>query len=211
MIPVLQHELCVRHKLLPEREFLDYVAISQSLPGVVAVNMSMMVGRRFAGVWGAALAALAMALPAFVSIMLFLTLLSAYRTHPVVHGALGGVKAAAAAIIFVTAVKMWRNVVVRPWMAAVAVVSFFAIVAGNVNVVWVILCSGALGLAIHAWHIRRNALAHVPAPPAPDEDADPELDIPLAERLDDLTDLTAEPPSGILHRHYHGTNKEEGK
>jgi len=148
MIPVLEYELCEKHKYLTDREFLDYVAISQSLPGVVAINISIMSGRKLAGYWGAFMAALAMAIPAFVSIILILMFLISIRTHPVAHGFLGGVKAASAALIFVTAVKMWRNVVNAWWKAAVAIVSFVLIVIWSVNVVWVILGAGALGLLL---------------------------------------------------------------
>ena len=204
MIPVLQSELCERHKLLDEKEFLDFIAISQSLPGVVAINMSIMVGRKLAGVWGAFMAALAMAIPAFLSILLFLTLLASYRTHPIVQGFLGGVKAAATAIIFLTAVKMWRNVVKRPWMMIVAVAAFIAIVPGDVNVVWVILASGFLGLIIHARHVYNEtpAGAQPGTAGAHEEHPDADLDIPVAEHLEELPDMTAEAPVDGVGSHY---------
>ncbi len=180
MIPVLREELCVRNKYLPEKEFVNYVAICQSLPGVISINISIMAGRKVAGVWGAFMAAFAMALPAFVSILAILLFLPGIRSYPITDGFLGGVKASATALILITTVKMWNDVIECKEQVVIALLSFIIVTAG-VNVAWVILAAGLYGLT--ATLVRRKP-AQPEAAPANDSDRSP------PQMIDSIPDIT---------------------
>lgn len=76
MISIIQREICEKHKWIPEDEFLDLLAVAQSLPGILAVNIATAVGDRIKGGKGSAVASLGTILPSFLIILaiaIFLT------------------------------------------------------------------------------------------------------------------------------------------
>ena len=70
MIPIIEREVVERHKWVDKEEFLDLIAISQSCPGVFAVNMSIFIGYKLRQMRGAVCATLGTALPSFLIILL---------------------------------------------------------------------------------------------------------------------------------------------
>ena len=74
MIPIMQHEIVEKHKWLSEEDFMDIISLSQALPGIFAVNMSIYVGHKLKGLLGAILFALGMILPSFTIILLIFSL-----------------------------------------------------------------------------------------------------------------------------------------
>ena len=69
MIPIIQKEVSEKRKWVDEREILDIIAISESTPGPIAVNLATYVGYKIAGVFGAIFSTLGLALPSFVIIL----------------------------------------------------------------------------------------------------------------------------------------------
>src|SRR5690606_34625714 len=68
MIPLIQHEIVEKKKWLTDDEMIDMLTIAESTPGVIAVNSATFVGYKIGGLAGAALATLAVVLPAFLVI-----------------------------------------------------------------------------------------------------------------------------------------------
>ena len=76
MISIIEREIVDRHQWIPKNEFLDLLAIAQSLPGILAVNIAVAVGDRLRGGKGSAVAALGTIIPSFALILciaIFLT------------------------------------------------------------------------------------------------------------------------------------------
>lgn len=117
MIPLMQRELVERHGWMSEEEFLDCVAVSQALPGVFAVNMATMTGRRLLGRRGA-VAAIAgnIAMP-IVFILLLALFFRLFRENVVVQRVFMGLRPAVVALIAAPVFTLaksaritWRNV-----------------------------------------------------------------------------------------------------
>ena len=70
MISIIEKEVVDKHKWLNKNEFLDALAISQSLPGILAVNISILTGNKLKGVRGSIAATLGTVLPSFILILL---------------------------------------------------------------------------------------------------------------------------------------------
>ena len=83
MIPLIKDEL-VKRGWLSEEELPDIIALAQSAPGVLAVNMSIFAGHRLRGVKGSIAATLGSVLPAFLTILLIAMLFKGYQDNPVV-------------------------------------------------------------------------------------------------------------------------------
>lgn len=105
MIPLMQQE-CVKGGFVTEDGFLEGLAIGNALPGPIATKLAVWVGWHHAGVAGAAVALSGLLLPSTVMIAIVGALLARYRHHPVVAGALLGLKPAMVGMLFFTAVEL---------------------------------------------------------------------------------------------------------
>ena len=97
MLPILQKEL------------LDYYAVGQCTPGVIAVNVATFIGQKTRGVPGGIIATLGVVAPSFAIILVLATLITHFAEYPVVAHALAGIRVAVAALIVSAIVKIWKK------------------------------------------------------------------------------------------------------
>ncbi|MGI6586083.1 MAG: chromate transporter, partial [Lutisporaceae bacterium] len=79
MLPIIQREVVGNKKWLGEEEFLDSIAVTNSLPGPLAINCATFVGYRTAGYAGAAAAALGAVMPSFLIILVIAIFFASFR------------------------------------------------------------------------------------------------------------------------------------
>ncbi len=139
MVPIMQEKICDERKWMTEEEVLDCLAVCQSLPGVIAINMATYIGYYKKGLKGALVATLGVLIPSFVIIILVVTVLGSIKDNSYVQGALTGFKAAATGLIALAAANMARKTLkgVFPWVIALTALVLIAIL--GIDVVWVIL------------------------------------------------------------------------
>lgn len=106
MIPQIQQVATEEKGWLTEDEMLDCIAMGQSLPGVIAINIGTYVGYRQRGLAGALAATFGVVLPAFLSILILVALLDVIGDNPWIAGAFTGIKAAVCGLLIVTSVKL---------------------------------------------------------------------------------------------------------
>jgi chromate transporter len=112
ILSFLQQEVERRGWMSTER-FIDFIAISQSTPGPIAINMATFVGFENGGVPGALLASLAVALPGMVMMMLFSLLFFHFYERPVVQSVFRGLRPAVLGLIAAAAWQIGRVAVVN--------------------------------------------------------------------------------------------------
>jgi chromate transporter len=154
VLPVAQRELVERKNWLTKDEFVEMLAISQVLPGPNVVNLALMFGDRAFG-WRGAAAALGGMLLAPLGVVLVLTVAyTHFAQYPTVAGALRGMGAVAAGLIFSTGLKLLtalrRNVLGAPAAFALAGVTFVGIALLRVPLIWMLAGLGAVACAA-AW------------------------------------------------------------
>lgn len=154
MIPQLQEVAVNEKKWLSEDEMIDCIAVSQSLPGVIAINSATFIGRRFNGIRGALAATLGVVLPSFVIIILAVTVLGFIGENRYVLGAFTGIKAAVCGLILVTVVRLGKQILKGPFQWILAVMSLAAIGVLGVNAVWVVIAGGIAGIVYNS--VRRE-------------------------------------------------------
>lgn len=150
MIPQLQQVAVNDKKWLTEDEMIDCIAVSQSLPGVIAINSATFIGRKRGGIRGALSATLGVVMPSFIIILLAVTVLGFIGDNRYVAGAFTGIKAAVCGLILVTVAKLGKQILKGPFQWIVAVCAFAAIAIFSVNVVWVIIAGGVAGIIYNA-------------------------------------------------------------
>lgn len=103
MLPIIEKDLCEKYKLISKEDFYEYAALSQTFPGIIALNNAFLVGKKINGLSGMILAGIAAVLPAYV-LMAIATLLYQLipKSGPVI-AAMTGVRAASAAFLFAAA------------------------------------------------------------------------------------------------------------
>ncbi len=149
MMPMMQRELVEKRKWITDDDLLDYYAVGQSTPGIIAVNVSTFVGYRQMGVVGGIVATLGMVSPSLVIIMLLAGLMNSISDFPLVQKALSGVNVAVAVLLTRLSVDFCRKTVKNVFSALVAGASFVLVRFFKVQSFFVILGAVLLGLAIY--------------------------------------------------------------
>lgn len=147
MIPLLQGIVSDRKKWLTQDETVDCIAVSQSLPGVIAINMATYVGHRKKGVPGAIAATAGVVLPSLISIILVIEVLKGIGDNRYINGALTGIRAAATGLIAYSAYSVGKKVLKDAFCWAVAIAAFVLITFLDVSIVYIVLGAAAIGIA----------------------------------------------------------------
>lgn len=159
MVPILQDVLIREKKWYTEQEFVDMIAICQSLPGVVAINMATYVGYKRKGFLGSAAATLAIVLPSWVIIILICKGMAVLNDNPVLNGALAGFRAAAVGLIITAVISLGKMIFRNAWSLVAAVSAFVMIVFLHVDTALVIVIFMVLGVMSAAVNRKRFACA----------------------------------------------------
>ena len=109
MLPLMDREFVERRKWLTAQEMVDIVAVMQSLPGLIAVNMAVLVGYRVKGIAGALVAAFASVLSPFLVIVVVAAGLSSLADSPALDHIFLGVRAGTAALILMALVRLIKG------------------------------------------------------------------------------------------------------
>jgi chromate transporter len=147
IVPLMKKKFVEQLKWIEEEEMLNLVAIAQSSPGPIAVNTSILVGYRMAGVPGAFLTVFGTVLPCLIILTVISFFYQSFKDSTVVRALLRGMQAGVAAVITDAVSGMIGNVVKGKkafsilLMVAAFVVTFFF----DINVIYIILVGGLLG------------------------------------------------------------------
>ncbi len=146
MIPLLR-DIAIDNRWLSDGQFADLIAISQSTPGPIAINMATFIGFKEQGVLGSILASIILILPAFILAIALSRLLAKYRKHPVVTAAFAGLKATVIGLIATSIIQ-------------VAIVSLFKSTPTSFAALWQLIDIKAVLMLLAAYFIIRKTQKH---------------------------------------------------
>ena len=139
MIPIIQDEMS-RRGWISDEELPDIVALSQSAPGVLAVNISIFAGYRLRGVKGSIAATLGSIMPSFCIILAIAMMFTAFKDNPWVIKAFKGIRPVVIALIAVPMIRMARKCCKAWWAWLLAVGALILVAFLNVSPIYIILC-----------------------------------------------------------------------
>ena len=139
MIPIIQNEMA-RRGWISEEELPDIVALSQSAPGVMAVNISIFAGYRMRGVKGSIAATLGSITPSFLFILAIAMLFTTFKDNPWVEKAFKGIRPVVISLIAVPMVNMAKKCCKTWWAWALAVAALVLVAFLNVSPIYILLC-----------------------------------------------------------------------
>lgn len=144
MIPIIQREMSKRG-WISDDELPDIVALSQSAPGVMAVNISIFAGYRLRGIPGSVAATLGSVTPSFIIILAIAMFFSAFRDNPWVERAFKGIRPVVISLILVPMINMARKSCTTWWKWALATASLVLVAFLNVSPIYILLVVIILG------------------------------------------------------------------
>ena len=154
MIPMLEREVVNRHHWATEEELMDYYAVGQCTPGVIAVNVATFVGYKIAGNLGGVIATLGVVTPSLLIIMLIASVLQNFADVPAVKSAFAGIRVCVSVLIFNAVLKLWKKAVVDKAALVLFVLVFLLSLFTKLSpVVFVVFCAAA-GILLTRWGVR---------------------------------------------------------
>lgn len=112
MLPILQREVVETKKWATEEELMDYFAIGQCTPGIIAVNTATFIGQKYKGIFGGIVATLGVVFPSLIIISLLAGMIEAYSHIAWVANAFGGIRVCVFVLILNAVVKLYKKAVV---------------------------------------------------------------------------------------------------
>ena len=146
MIPVIQKEIVDKRGWVNNEEFMDMLAISQSAPGILAINISIFIGQRLRGIKGSIIAAIGTALPSFVMILLIAMFFSNFRDNEIVNRVFMGIRPVVVALIAVPLISLSRSTKLNRYTSFIPLISVLLIVMLGISPVYLIIAGAVLGL-----------------------------------------------------------------
>ena len=138
MIPLIRDEM-IKRDWMSDEELPDIIAMAQSAPGVLAVNMSIFVGHKLRGVKGSVVATLGSVIPSFVAILLIAMVFTNFRDNPVVERIFKGIRPVVVSLIAVPMINMARKNNKTWWAWAISVVTLFLVAFLSFSPVYILL------------------------------------------------------------------------
>jgi chromate transporter len=155
MVPLIQSEVVDRHKWMSSEEFVDTLAIAQSTPGALAVNMSAYVGYKKGGIPGAILATVGCSLPAIIPILIISAFFSSFMNISIVIRLFKGLRPTVAALIVFSVYKIGAAGKIKGKWYLITAAAAAAIIFIKLDPIIILLCSSAIGYALYRGGVRK--------------------------------------------------------
>jgi chromate transporter len=149
MMPMLTREIVDKHHWATQEELLDYFAIGQCVPGIIAVNTATFIGYRRRGFLGAVIAMIGVVLPSLIIIILIAIFLSRFMDNELVAHAFEGIRVAVSALIATAVVNLFRQST-KTWLkACIAAIAFASVALFGFSPIYVTVAFAVFGVLFY--------------------------------------------------------------
>lgn len=145
MLPLIQREIVENKKWSTEKEILDYYAVGQCTPGVIAVNTATFIGYKLRGIIGGIVATLGVIFPSIVIILIIATFLQNFADLAIVQSAFAGIRVAVVALIITTVVKLIKSSIKDYLGVIIAIIAFVISAFIGLSPVYVVIAAALTG------------------------------------------------------------------
>ena len=155
MISIIENELVNRNRWLDEDKFYEYLTIAQMSPGILAVNMSILMGRQLLGKKGAIICVLATCLPPFLIILFVAIFYSTLKDSEIFNSIFRGIRPIVLVLILMPVISMAKKARISLLTAIIPIAIVVCIAFLKVSPIYVII-SGLIISVIAAWIKKRH-------------------------------------------------------
>lgn len=152
MLPMLQSEIVEKRRWATEEEVLNYFAVGQCTPGIIAVNTATFVGYKQKRIAGGILATLGVITPSIIIILVIAGVLDRYADNVWVAHAFSGVRVAVCALVLSSIVKLWKSGVKNKAGIILFLTAFVLVAFVELSSIWIVIGAIVLGILIQLYH-----------------------------------------------------------
>lgn len=146
MLPMLQKEIVENRKWATEEELLDYYAVGQCTPGIIAVNTATFVGQKIKGFWGAVFATAGVVFPSLVIISIIAGFIQSFSHLAWVQHAFAGIRVAVAVLVVNAVLKLWKSGIKDLLGIIIFIVTFVVSAVFSLSPVFVVIAAILVGI-----------------------------------------------------------------
>ncbi len=151
MLPMLQQEVVEKRHWATEKEIMDYYAIGQCTPGIIAVNTATFIGYKTSGLLGAIFATAGMVFPSLVIITVIAAFIQNFADLQIVKDAFAGIRVCVGVLILNAVIKFWKSSVIDRTTSVLCILVFLIMILFDISPIFVVLLSGAAGYLLKGW------------------------------------------------------------
>ncbi len=158
IVPLMRKKFVDELHWIEEKEMLDLIAIAQSSPGAIAVNASIIIGYRVAGIMGSLISVLGTVLPPFIILSVISYFYAEFRDNHIINAILMGMQAGVVAVIVDVVLSLGIGIAKERRISSMIIMlgAFIATYFFEVNIILIILISGIIGLLTFLYRKKRN-------------------------------------------------------
>lgn len=156
MLPMLQKEVVERKHWAESEELMDYYAIGQCLPGLIAVNTAVFIGQKRRGVKGGVACALGVVFPSLIVITIIAAFIGGFADLPAVRNAFAGIRVCVLVLIFNAVVKLWKKAVVDKKALVIFLLIFAGSAFTDISPILFVLAAAIAGILLKNWEVKRT-------------------------------------------------------
>lgn len=146
MLPMLQREVVENKKWATQEELMDYYAIGQCTPGIIAVNVATFVGYKKKGFFGAVFSTLGVITPSVIIVGIIAMFISNFQDYEIVQYAFSGIRAAVVALIASSVIKLFKKSVIDGVTGIIFIAITLLSFLTDISPIIFIVISGFIGL-----------------------------------------------------------------
>lgn len=146
MLPIIQREVVENHKWATEKEVMDYYAIGQCTPGVIAVNTATFIGQKQKGIIGGIVATLGLVFPSLIIITIIAAFISDFSDLEIVKNAFAGIRICVCALILNAVIKLWKSSVIDKVTFGIFILVIVLAIFTNLSPIILVIASGLIAI-----------------------------------------------------------------
>lgn len=146
MLPMIQKEIVEEKKWATEEEVLDYYAVGQCTPGIIAVNTATFIGYKVQGIIGAIVATLGVVFPSLIIITIIAALLKNFASYAIIQHAFSGIRVVVIALIISAILKLAKTSIKSSITLIIAILAFISVAFVNLSPIYIVVAAACVGL-----------------------------------------------------------------
>lgn len=148
MLPILQREVIDNKHWATEEELMDYFAIGQCTPGIIAVNTATFIGQKHKGISGGIIATLGVVFPSLIIISLLAGVIEAFSHIIWVQNAFGGIRVCVCVLIFNAVVKLFKKAIIDKFTLLIFLITVLGSCFTNLSPVLFVVFSAVMAIIV---------------------------------------------------------------
>lgn len=153
MLPILQREFVIERDWLSDEELMDYFAIGQCTPGIIAINVSTFIGNKRAGIIGAIASTMGFVTIPIILILIIASFLSNFTDLAIVNQAFAGIRVAVCVLIFNAIERLWKKSIINNVALVLFGIIFVLTIFTSISPAVFVIVAGVIGVLIGGKYI----------------------------------------------------------